>query len=146
MDTLREEFGLKVGYSDHTKGICVPIAAAAKGAAVIEKHFTLDRSMEGPDHKASLEPDELAQMVESVRCVEAALGDGVKKPAPSEIKNMAVARKSIVAKTAIKKGDVYTTDNITTKRPGTGLSPMRWHEILGTRADRDYEEDELIGQ
>jgi N,N'-diacetyllegionaminate synthase len=144
MDTLRKEFGLNVGYSDHTKGICVPIAAVAKGAVVIEKHFTLDRNMEGPDHKASLEPDELKEMVESIRRVEAALGTGVKEPAPSEIKNIAIARKSIVAKTDIKKGEIYTLENITTKRPGNGISPMRWHEILGTRANRDYKEDELI--
>jgi N,N'-diacetyllegionaminate synthase len=122
----------------------VPIAAVAKGAVVIEKHFTLDRNMEGPDHKASLEPDELKEMVESIRRVEAALGTGVKEPAPSEIKNIAIARKSIVAKTNIKKGEIYTLENITTKRPGSGISPMRWHEILGTRANRDYEEDELI--
>jgi N,N'-diacetyllegionaminate synthase len=144
MDTLRKEFGLKVGYSDHTRGICVPVAAVAKGAVVIEKHFTLDRNLEGPDHKASLEPGELKEMVENIRRVEAALGTGVKEPAPSEIKNMAIARKSIVAKTKIKKGEIYTPENITTKRPGSGISPMRWHEILGTRANRDYEEDELI--
>jgi N,N'-diacetyllegionaminate synthase len=144
MDTLRKEFGLKVGYSDHTRGICVPLAAVAKGAVVIEKHFTLDRNLEGPDHKASLEPDKLKEMVENIRCVEAALGTGVKEPAPSEIKNMAIARKSIVAKTKIKKGEVYTPENITTKRPGSGISPMRWHEILGMCANRDYEEDELI--
>jgi N,N'-diacetyllegionaminate synthase len=144
MDTLRKEFGLKVGYSDHTTGICVPLAAVAKGAVVIEKHFTLDRNLEGPDHKASLEPGELKEMVENIRRVEAALGTGVKEPAPSEIKNMAIARKSIVAKTRIKKGEIYTLENITTKRPGSGISPMRWHEILGTCANRDYEEDELI--
>jgi N,N'-diacetyllegionaminate synthase len=144
MDALRKEFGLKVGYSDHTKGICVPLAAVAKGAVIIEKHFTLDRNLEGPDHKASLEPKELKEMVENIRRVEAALGTGIKKPAPSEIKNMAIARKSIVAKTKIKKGEIYTTENITTKRPGSGISPMRWHEILGSRANRDYEEDELI--
>jgi N,N'-diacetyllegionaminate synthase len=144
MDTLRKEFGLKVGYSDHTKGICVPLAAVAKGAVIIEKHFTLDRNLEGPDHKASLEPKELKEMVENIRRVEAALGTGIKEPAPSEIKNMAIARKSIVAKTKIKKGEIYTTENITTKRPGSGISPMRWHEILGSRANRDYEEDELI--
>jgi N,N'-diacetyllegionaminate synthase len=144
MDALRKEFGLKVGYSDHTKGICVPLAAVAKGAVIIEKHFTLDRNLEGPDHKASLEPKELKEMVENIRRVEAALGTGIKEPAPSEIKNMAIARKSIVAKTKIKKGEIYTTENITTKRPGSGISPMRWHEILGSRANRDYEEDELI--
>jgi N,N'-diacetyllegionaminate synthase len=144
MDALRKEFGLKVGYSDHTKGICVPLAAVAKGAVIIEKHFTLDRNLEGPDHKASLEPKELKEMVENIRRVESALGTGIKEPAPSEIKNMAIARKSIVAKTKIKKGEIYTTENITTKRPGSGISPMRWHEILGSRANRDYEEDELI--
>jgi N,N'-diacetyllegionaminate synthase len=144
METLRREFGLKVGYSDHTKGITIPIAAAAMGATVIEKHFTLDRNMEGPDHKASLEPDELSDMVNAVRCVEVAMGSGIKEPAESEIKNMAIARKSIVAKRDIKRGEPYTEDNITTKRPGNGISPMRWNEVLGMIANRDYGEDELI--
>ena len=144
MKTLRDAFGVEVGYSDHTKGIEVPIAAVAMGATVIEKHFTLDRNMEGPDHKASLEPQELKQMVESIRHIEAALGSGDKKPSPSEKKNMAVARKSIVAAKRIKAGDILTEENITVKRPGNGICPMRWKEVLGTRAVRDFEEDELI--
>ena len=144
MKTLRDAFGVEVGYSDHTKGIEVPIAAVAMGAAVIEKHFTLDRNMEGPDHKASLEPQELKQMVDSIRHIEAALGSGDKRPSPSEKKNMAVARKSIVAAARIKAGDILTEENITVKRPGNGICPMRWKEVLGTRAVRDFEEDELI--
>lgn len=144
MKALRDAFGVEVGYSDHTKGIEVPIAAVAMGAAVIEKHFTLDRNMEGPDHKASLEPQELKQMVDSIRHIEAALGSGDKKPSPSEKKNMAVARKSIVAAARIKAGDILTEENITVKRPGNGICPMRWKEVLGTRAVRDFEEDELI--
>ena len=144
MKTLRDAFGVEVGYSDHTKGIEVPIAAVAMGAAVIEKHFTLDRNMEGPDHKASLEPQELKQMVDSIRHIEVALGSGDKRPSPSEKKNMAVARKSIVAAARIKAGDNLTEENITVKRPGNGICPMRWKEVLGTRAVRDYEEDELI--
>lgn len=144
MQTMQREFGLKVGYSDHTKGIEVPIAAAAMGAMVIEKHFTLDRNMEGPDHKASLEPDELAAMVRGIRNVERALGTGVKTVSVSERKNLSVARKSIVARRAIAKGEVLTEENITTKRPGNGVSPMRWFDVLGTPAGRDYNEDELI--
>lgn len=144
MKTLRDAFGVEVGYSDHTKGIEVPIAAVAMGASVIEKHFTLDRNMEGPDHKASLEPQELKQMVDSIRHIEAALGSGDKKPSPSEKKNMAVARKSIVAAKRIKAGDILTEENITVKRPGNGICPMRWKEVLGTSAVRDFEEDELI--
>ena len=144
MKTLRDAFGVEVGYSDHTKGIEVPIAAVAMGASVIEKHFTLDRNMEGPDHKASLEPQELKQMVDSIRHIEAALGSGDKRPSPSEKKNMAVARKSIVAAARIKAGDILTEENITVKRPGNGICPMRWKEVLGTRAVRDFEEDELI--
>ena len=144
MKTLRDAFGVEVGYSDHTKGIEVPIAAVSMGASVIEKHFTLDRNMEGPDHKASLEPQELKQMVDSIRHIEAALGSGDKKPSPSEKKNMAVARKSIVAAARIKAGDILTEENITVKRPGNGICPMRWKEVLGTRAVRDFEEDELI--
>ena len=144
MKTLGDAFGVEIGYSDHTKGIEVPIAAVAMGASVIEKHFTLDRNMEGPDHKASLEPQELRQMVDSIRHIEAALGSGDKKPSPSEKKNMAVARKSIVAAARIKAGDILTEENITVKRPGNGICPMRWKEVLGTRAVRDFEEDELI--
>ena len=144
MQTMRDAFNLEVGYSDHTKGIEVPIAAVALGATIIEKHFTLDRNMEGPDHKASLEPDELTTMVTSIRHIEKALGNGEKMPSPSERKNMAVARKSIVAKETIKTGDLFTEKNLTVKRPGTGISPMRWLDVLGTKANRDFEEDELI--
>ena len=144
MDTMKEAFGLEVGYSDHTKGIEVPIAAAALGATIIEKHFTLDRNMEGPDHKASLEPDELAAMVSGIRHIQMALGTGDKTPSPSEKKNITVARKSIVARKQIKAGEVFTEENITVKRPGTGISPMKWFDILGTKAIRDFAEDELI--
>ena len=144
MKTMEKEFGLPVGYSDHTQGIEVPVAAVAMGATIIEKHFTLDKNMEGPDHKASLEPDELAQMIAAIRNIEQAIGTGEKVPAESEIKNKAVARKSIVAKCSIKKGEVFCEDNLTTKRPGNGISPMKWFDILGTQAIRDFEEDELI--
>ena len=144
MQTIRDVFGLEVGYSDHTKGIEVPVAAVALGAKVIEKHFTLDRNMEGPDHKASLEPEELAAMVSGIRHVEKALGNGDKTPSPSEKKNIAIARKSIVAGRAIKSGEELTEENITVKRPGTGISPMRWFDVIGTKATRDFEEDELI--
>lgn len=144
MNTIKEEFGVKVGYSDHTKGIEVPIAAVALGATVIEKHFTLDRNMEGPDHKASLEPNELKVMVDSIRHIELALGNGMKQPAESEKKNMAVARKSIIASKDIKAGDIFTEENLTVKRPGDGISPMRWFGIIGKPAPRDFEEDELI--
>ena len=144
MYDLQEQFGLPVGYSDHTTGYEADIAAAALGACVIEKHFTLDRNMEGPDHKASLEPDELAAMVRAVRNVEKALGDGKKHVSPSEAKNKAIARKSIVAAKPIQKGEVFTEENITTKRPGDGVSPMRWHEVLGKTAKRDFAEDEKI--
>lgn len=144
MLTIRDELGLKIGYSDHTKGIEVPIAAVALGASIIEKHFTLNRNMEGPDHKASLEPDELAKMVSSIRNIEKALGNGDKKPSPSEKKNMMVARKSIVAAKHIEAGQILSENNITVKRPGSGISPVKWNEILGTRAIRDFEEDELI--
>ncbi|MBR4462211.1 MAG: N-acetylneuraminate synthase [Erysipelotrichaceae bacterium] len=144
MDTMKEAFGLPVGYSDHTKGIEIPIAAVARGACVIEKHFTLDRNMEGPDHKASLEPQELAEMVRTIRNVEQAIGDGVKKVSASELKNQDIARKSIIASKAIKAGEVFTEENITTKRPGNGIDPMRWFELLGKTAKHDYEEDYLI--
>lgn len=144
MDTLRNEFGIEVGYSDHTKGIEVPIAAVALGATVIEKHFTLDRNMPGPDHQASLEPDELKAMVSAIRNIEKALGSTEKKVSDSERKNIAIARKSIVAATGIKKGELLTEENLTVKRPGTGISPMRWEEVLGTAAVRDFHEDELI--
>jgi len=146
MKTLRDSFpGLKgVGYSDHTLGIEVPIAAAAMGATVIEKHFTLDRNLPGPDHRASLEPGELEAMVRAIRNIEIALGDGVKKPTPSESKNRPIARKSIVAAQHIAAGESFTEENLTAKRPGTGISPMRWDEMIGTVARRNYEKDELI--
>lgn len=144
MITIKDEFGVKVGYSDHTLGIEVPIAAVALGATVIEKHFTLDRNMEGPDHKSSLEPPELKNMVDCIRNVELALGDGIKQPAESEKKNLAVVRKSIVANKNIKAGEVFTKENITVKRPGNGISPMQWFDVLGKVASRDFEEDELI--
>ena len=144
METMREAFDLPVGYSDHTKGLEIPVAAVAMGACVIEKHFTLDRNMEGPDHKASIEPDELKSMVDQIRHVEVAIGNGEKKVSASELKNQDIARKSIIAKMAIKAGDVFTEDNITTKRPGSGINPMRWFDLLGRTAKHDYEEDYLI--
>lgn len=144
MLTIEEKTGCSVGYSDHTLGIEIPVAAAAMGATVIEKHFTLDRNMEGPDHKASLEPDELKAMVSAIRHVEQALGDGIKRPSASEMKNITVARKSIIAARDIRAGEVLTQENITTKRPGNGISPMRWNEVLGTIAVRDFKEDEFI--
>lgn len=144
MNAIEKEFGVKVGYSDHTLGIEVPIAAVALGADVIEKHFTLDRNMEGPDHKASLEPDELIEMVKAIRNIEKALGDGVKRITESERRNLIIARKSIVAARDIKKGEIFTEDNLTTKRPGDGISPMRWQEVIGNVAKRDFEEEEKI--
>lgn len=144
MLTLKETFNCQVGYSDHTPGIEIPIAAVAMGAKVIEKHFTLDRNMEGPDHKASLEPDELNAMVRAIRNVELAIGTGIKEPSGSEKKNMSIARKSIIALRDIKKGELFTEENITTKRPGSGISPMHWFDVLGTPAVRDFGEDELI--
>ena len=144
MQTMRNKFGLDVGYSDHTPGIEIPVAAVAMGATVIEKHFTLNRNMEGPDHKASLEPDELAAMVKAIRNVEMAIGTGEKVPSASEKKNMPIARKSIIASRNIKKGEKLTEANLTTKRPGNGISPMKWNDVVGTYAIRDFEEDELI--
>ena len=144
IETIKEKFHVNIGYSDHTKGIEIPIAAVAMGATVIEKHFTLDSNMEGPDHKASLEPDELKAMVDAIRNVEISIGDGVKKPSVSEIKNIAIARKSIIAKTDIKKGEILTEDNITVKRPGNGISPMKWFDVIGQESIRDFAEDELI--
>jgi N,N'-diacetyllegionaminate synthase len=144
MHDIKNQFEVKIGYSDHTLGIEVPIAAVALGATVIEKHFTLDRKMEGPDHVASLEPAELKAMVNAIRNIEAALGDGIKKPSSSEIKNKAIARKSIVAAKKIKQGELFSEDNITVKRPGIGISPMMWDEVLGNRAIKDFEEDALI--
>jgi len=144
METLRNKFGLEVGYSDHTNGIEVPVAAAALGASIIEKHFTLSRDMEGPDHKASLEPHELAEMVSCIRHIEIAMGTGEKTPSSSEKKNITIARKSIVAAKKIIEGEILTEENITVKRPGTGICPMRWNEVLGTKAIRDFNEDEQI--
>ena len=145
MDALRKEFGVEVGYSDHTKGIEVPIAAVALGATVIEKHFTLDRTLPGPDHKASLEPDELKAMVSAIRNIEKAVGgDGTKHISDSERKNIAIARKSIIAAKDIKKGELLTEEKLTVKRPGTGISPMRWEEVIGTKAIRDFNEEDLI--
>lgn len=145
MLTIHKEFDVKIGYSDHTLGIEVPIAAVAIGATVIEKHFTLDRNLPGPDHAASLEPNELKEMVKAIRNVELALsGSGIKEPSESEQKNVIVARKSIVAARRIVKGEILSLDNITVKRPGNGISPMLWDHVLGNRAIRDFEEDELI--
>lgn len=144
MKTMRKAFGLPVGYSDHTLGIEIPIAAAALGATIIEKHFTLDRSMPGPDHKASLEPHELKSMVLAIRNIEKARGNGFKKPSLSELKNREIARKSIVAAKGIKRGEIFTGENLTLKRPGTGLSPIEWDRVMGKTAIRDFKEDELI--
>lgn len=144
MLTLKTCFGTKVGYSDHTKGIEVPIAAVAMGATVIEKHFTLDRTLPGPDHVASLEPDEMQRMVSAIRNIEQSIGNGLKHVTDSEQKNMAIARKSIVATCNIKKGELFTEQNLTTKRPGNGISPMLWDRVIGTRAVRDFVADELI--
>lgn len=141
---IGEKFGVAIGYSDHTKGVEVPIAAVALGATIIEKHFTLDRNMEGPDHKASLEPDELKNMVSCIRNIEQALGDGHKSVTASERKNIEIARKSIVAACAIKKGEILTENNLMVKRPGNGISPMHWNEVVGTIAIKDFEEEEEI--
>jgi len=145
MLTIKTEFpGIQVGYSDHTPGIEAPIAAVAMGATIIEKHFTLDKNMEGPDHKASLEPNELKAMVAAIRNVEKALGDGIKKPSPSDLKNKPIVRKSIVATREIRKGELLTEDNLAVKRPGTGISPMQWDEIVGQKARNAYKQDDLI--
>jgi len=144
MATIKKAFGVKVGYSDHTLGIEVPIAAVALGAEVIEKHFTLDKNMKGPDHKASLEPNELMAMVNGIRNIEKALGDGIKKPSKSEQKNINVVRKSIVAIKPIKKGEIFSEENIGVKRPGTEISPMKWYEVIGKTAKKDFKIDEWI--
>jgi N,N'-diacetyllegionaminate synthase len=144
MLSIRDALHVAVGYSDHTAGVEAAIAAVALGATVIEKHFTLDRSLPGPDHLASLEPEELAVMVRAIRNVDLAMGDGIKRPSRSEIKNIVVARRSLVAARSIAAGEVFTEENLATKRPGTGLSPMRWDEVLGRRAARDFAADELI--
>lgn len=144
IDTLRELYGLRIGFSDHTQGIHIPIAAVARGAEIIEKHLTLDKTLPGPDHQASLEPDELQAMVKGIRDVEAALGNGDKQPAASELKNRPIVRKSLVAARAIRQGEIFSADNLASKRPGSGISPMRYWEVLGQTASRDFAADEEI--
>lgn len=144
MKSLKKAFRLPVGYSDHTPGIAIPLVAVGMGAKVIEKHFTLDKNMEGPDHKASLEPHELKAMVQGIREIELALGDGIKRTSQSEAKNKPIARKSIVANCAIKKGEILSESNLYTKRPAGGISPMEWDKVIGTKAVRDFEPDEMI--
>ena len=144
MLTIRNELNVNVGYSDHTLGIEIPIAAVAMGATIIEKHFTIDRTLQGPDHAASLEPDELKEMVKSIRNIEKAMGDGVKKPSRSETKNISIARKSIVAKKSIKKGEFFSENNLTIKRPGTGISPMEWDDVIAQKSNKSFSIDELI--
>ena len=144
MQTIKEKFGVAVGYSDHTNGIEVATAAVALGASIVEKHFTKDKNLQGPDHKASLEPSELKQMVSNIRNIEKALGDGIKRIMPSESKNLLVVRKSIVAADSIKKGELFSEKNLTTKRPGTGVSAMEWDNFIGKAARRDFIENELI--
>ena len=144
MQTIQDKFGVAVGYSDHTLGIEVDIAAVAMGATIIEKHFTLDKTMDGPDHKSSISPEELKAMVSSIRNIEEALGSSIKKPSKSEKPNITMARKSIVASKSIKKGELFTEKNITTKRPGTGISPMEWDSIIDKVAKRDYQIDDLL--
>ena len=144
MVNMKAALGVEVGYSDHTQGIEIPIAAVALGASVIEKHFTLDRSLPGPDHRASLEPSELRAMVDAIRNIEVALGDGVKRPSASELKNRPIARKSLVAIRAIRAGEPFSADNVGSKRPGTGISPMRWDEVVGRLAPHNFSVDELI--
>ena len=146
MDTIANAFKLPVGYSDHSAGINVPIAAVAREASIIEKHFTLDQNMEGPDHKASLEPDQLKAMIDGIRDIELALGDGLKGPRPSEIKNKAVGRKSLVAEQVISKGATFTDDNIAIKRPGSGISPIKYWELLGSEVKNDYQIGDLINE
>lgn len=144
MDTLSAAFGLPVGYSDHTPGIHISLAAVARGAQVIEKHFTLDRDMQGPDHKSSLEPGELRELVRQAREIEQALGDGIKRPTASEWKNRDIARKSLVAATAIGAGEAFTEENLACKRPGTGISAWHWHVTMGKLAARNFDPDDLI--
>jgi len=146
MQSIQNKFNVSVGYSDHTLGIEIPIAAVALGATVIEKHFTTDRSQPGPDHKASLEPFELKSMIDGIRAVEIALGDGIKRVMPSEIANLGIARKSIMASQQINAGEIFTEGNLTTKRPGTGISPMDWNKFIGRAANRDYLADEFIDE
>lgn len=144
MQSIKSALNVEIGYSDHTLGIEIPIAAVALGATVIEKHFTLDRNMPGPDHKASLEPTELKAMVNAIRNIERALGDGVKRLMPSEVENIVIARKSIVARQSISKGEIFSSENITAKRPNNGISAMQWDEVIGKAAKRDYSTDEFI--
>ena len=144
MNSIAKKLKVDVGYSDHTNGIEISIAAVAMGAKVIEKHFTLDRKLEGPDHAASLEPKELQNMVKAIRNIEIALGDGIKEPSNSEKKNIEIARKSIVAKCDIKPGDFFSEENITTKRPGSGISPMKWYDLIGSVSSKKYEKDDLL--
>jgi N,N'-diacetyllegionaminate synthase len=144
MVTIGQAFNVNIGYSDHTEGIEVPIAAVAMGASIIEKHFTLDRSMPGPDHKASLEPHELTKMITSIRNVEVAIGDGIKRVTESEAKNIPIARKSIIASVSIKKGELFTEQNLTAKRPGTGISPMLWDTVIGRIAKQNFDQDDQI--
>ena len=144
MVRVKKKFRCPVGYSDHTTGIEIPIAAVALGASIIEKHITLNKNMKGPDHKASIEPKDFENMIKGIRIIEKSLGDGIKKASSSEIKNIPIARKSIVALTKIKKGEVFSEKNLTVKRPGTGLSPMLWDRVLGKKSHKDYIEDQLI--
>ena len=144
MQTILKTFGTNIGYSDHTEGIEVAIAAVALGAKVIEKHITLDNKMKGPDHAASLEPNIFKQMVKCIRNIEISFGDGIKKPSESEIKNLVIVRKSLVARKYIKKGELFTEENLTTKRPGNGIDPMNWNKIIGTLSSKDFKPDELI--
>jgi len=144
MHSIKNRFSVQVGYSDHTNGILVPVAAVALGAVVIEKHFTLDKTMDGPDHKASLEPGELKNMVSAIRDVEKVLGSEIKSPSASEQGNISIARRSIVAATAIRKGEIFTEENLAVKRPGTGLSPVYWDQLIGKKSERDYQSDEFI--
>ena len=144
MLTIKNAFHCKVGYSDHTPGIEIAIGAAALGASIIEKHFTLDQKMEGPDHKASLEPDELKMLIKAIRNIEKAMGNGIKKPSSSETPNLPIIRKSIVAAKVIRKGEIFSESNLTVKRPATGMSPMRWDKIIGTAAQKNYQPDEMI--
>ena len=142
--TISERFDINTGYSDHSKGIEVAIAAVALGAKVIEKHITLDNNMKGPDHQASLEPNIFSAMTKCIRNIEISLGDGLKKPSKNEIKNLVIVRKSLVAKKNIKKGDLFTEENLTTKRPGNGIDPMNWQKIIGTKSPADFNSDEVI--
>lgn len=144
MLTMAAEMGVAVGYSDHTLGIEIPVAAVAMGATIIEKHFTLDRTLPGPDHRASLEPDKLKAMVRAIRNIETAMGNGIKRPSPSETKNISIARRSIVAKRSIRKDEPFTEDNLMVKRPGTGISPMEWDSLIGKPSNKQYKADELI--